>query len=205
MSSFTGRPETVTRLIELMAGFPADWALCGGWAADAWLGRQTRDHLDTDLVVFEEDQRSILEYFAGWELNGHDDGGPGDDSSQWQGRHLRVPGHIHARADGFDLDIQLNERSEGHWVFSREPRLTLPLTRCIVPSGWGLPSVGPEVVLYYKAIPPGWRGQQPELRPHDDVDLEAMLPNLEEGQRLWLRDAIAAVRPDHAWLVRLSN
>jgi hypothetical protein len=203
MSSLPRRPETVTRLIDLMSAFPADWALCGGWTVDAWLGRQTRDHLDIDLVVFEEEQRAVFEYFEGWQMLGHDDNVPGATEEQWDGRRLDLPAHMHVRKDDFDLDIQLNERSSGEWVFSRQPRITLPLTRCIGPSNWGLPVVGPEVILYYKAIPPGWRGEQRPPRAHDDADLEAMLPHLEPAQVAWLAEAIEAVRPGHRWLDRL--
>lgn len=205
MSSFDDRPKTVARLSELMTNFPADWALCGGWAVDAWLGRQTRDHLDIDLVVFQEEQHAVFEYFDGWQLLGHDDNVPGATEEQWDGHHLDLPSHIHARGDGFDLDIQINERTEDEWVFSREPRVILPLSRSIEQSSWGLSIAGPEVLIYYKALPPGWRSSKPPRRPHDEVDFEAMLPHLSDAQREWLRDAIALAEADHPWLPRLAR
>jgi hypothetical protein len=45
-----------------MSSFPAPWALCGGWAIDAWLGRQTREHGDVDVSVFLQDQRALFEH-----------------------------------------------------------------------------------------------------------------------------------------------
>ena len=45
-------PETLARVADLMSAFRPKWSLCGGWAADAWLGRQTRDHADIDIAVF---------------------------------------------------------------------------------------------------------------------------------------------------------
>ena len=53
---------------------PPPWALAGGWAVDAWLGRVTRDHLDVDIAVFANDHQALLEHFAGWQLIGHDEG-----------------------------------------------------------------------------------------------------------------------------------
>jgi hypothetical protein len=59
---------------ELMAAFDRPWVLCGGWAVDAWIGRQTREHVDVDLAVFHDDQLALRDYLAdGWLLNGHDE------------------------------------------------------------------------------------------------------------------------------------
>src|SRR3989304_1983826 len=65
-------PEPVVPVPELMSAFPAPWAPCGGWAIDAWLGRQTRDHADIDIAVFQDDQRAIFDHPAAWQLTGHD-------------------------------------------------------------------------------------------------------------------------------------
>src|SRR3990170_1215220 len=132
-------PEPVAPIAELMSAFRAPWALCGGWAVDAWLGQLTRDHADVDISVFADDQRALFDHLAGWQLVAHD---LNDTHQPWDGRHLDLPNHIQARLDaaqplpdrldapaqqGFSLDIQLNERSGGDWIFSREPRVTMPL------------------------------------------------------------------------------
>ncbi len=57
----------------------------------------------------------------------------------------------------------------------------------------GLPTVVPDVLLFFKAL---------ELRRRDRVDFSALLPLLSEGQRDWLREALARVgRP---WLPQLA-
>ena len=61
-------PAQVAQVAQLMASFPADWYLCGGWGVDAWLGRQTRDHHDIEVAIFTEDQPAVFEHIAGWGL-----------------------------------------------------------------------------------------------------------------------------------------
>lgn len=187
-----------------MSSFTPKWALCGGWAVDAWLGHETRDHHDVDVAVFEDDQRAIHHHMAGWELTGHDDAVADDSKDPWNGRHLFLPAHIHARAhDGFELEFHLNERLGSAWIFNRQPCVSMPLSRCVGKSTWRVPAVVPEVILYYKALPPGWRGTRPELRPHDHRDFSLLLPLLKATQREWIRHAITMVDPGHSWLSRL--
>ncbi|TMF97813.1 MAG: hypothetical protein E6I03_13425, partial [Chloroflexi bacterium] len=66
-------PEDVARIAELMSTYRAAWALAGGWAVDAWLGRLTRDHGDVDLAVFENDRQALFEHLAGWQLIAHEE------------------------------------------------------------------------------------------------------------------------------------
>jgi hypothetical protein len=187
-----------------MSSFPRPWALCGGWAVDSWLGYESRDHHDTDLAAFEADQLAVYEHMAAWQLIGHDDHVADDSEEIWNGRRLHLPAHIHARSqDGFELEFHLNEAFRGNWVFSHEPRVALPLHQCVEQSPWGVPAVVPEVILYYKALPPGWRGSRPQLRPHDESDCQMLLPHLDQTRRMWLRDAVACVDQSHPWLPRL--
>ena len=72
-------PKEVTRLTEVMASYSRPWALCGGWALDAWLGRITRSHGDVDLSVFDADHEHLFQHMDGWQLIAHHEGA--DDSS----------------------------------------------------------------------------------------------------------------------------
>lgn len=206
MQAIAPVPESLTRVASLMSTFRPAWSLCGGWSVDSWLGHQTRDHGDVDIVVYQDDQRALFDHLAGWRLVGHDDNVADDSSELWEGRQLDLPAHIHAHApDGFDLEFNLNERSGRDWVFSREPRITLPLSHCVQQSAWGLPTVVTEVILFYKAHPPAWRdAPRPALRRRDERDLLALRPHLTREQRSWLVEAISLVHPGHPWLARLS-
>mgnify|MGYP001244004491 CR=1 FL=1 len=204
-------PEPLARVADLMSTFRPWWALCGGWAVDAWIGRLTRDHADVDISVFQDDQRAIFEHLADWQLIAHDPEVDDETSEPWNGRRLALPAHIHARPPdarsslperleaptqaGFGLDIQLDERSGPDWVLSREPEVARSLNLGARPSGWGVPTAGPEVLLFYKSR---------DLRPQDESDFLALLPLLTEEQCTWLREAISLVHPGHPWLTQLS-
>ena len=200
-------PEPVAPIAKLMSAFRAPWALSGGWAIDAWLGHQTRDHGDVDISVFIQDQQALFDHLAGWQLVAH---GPNVDvntSELWDGRSLDFPGHIHGRLDaseavpdgvlkpeqGFTLDIQLGDRSGDDWILSRQPRISLPLGDGVQQSPWGLPTVVPEVLLFFKAR---------ELRQRDKLDFLALLPQLTREQRDWVRGAISLA--GHPWLPQLA-
>jgi len=184
-------PSPLAGLADLMAPFPGTWCLCGGWAVDAWLGRQTREHKDVDLAVFTDDLDAVRTYFARWELIAHDAADP-DNVQPWTGRQLVLPSHIHARTTkGDELDLQVNERSGASWVLNREPPIERPLEECIEKCAWGLPALVPEVILFFKSI---------ETRPQDETDFAALMPTLGKRSHRWLREAIGRVRPGHSWV-----
>ncbi len=217
-------PEPVAAVAELMAGFRPKWALCGGWAVDAWFGRQTREHQDVDIAVF--DQEALFEHLAGWQLIAHQETKPSEGADLWDGRPLVLPAHIHGRSpedggplperfdengsrvlfpeDGFWLDICLCERLGRDWVLNRDSRVALPLAECISRSGWGLPTVTPEALVFFKATL--YVGTKNHLRPIDEVDFAALLPLLPDEERAWLREAVSrGYVGEHPWMDRLAG
>ena len=200
-------PEPVAPIADLMSSFPAQWALCGGWAVDAWLGRSTREHADVDISVFVQDQQALFDHLTSWQLTAHGLNVEIDTHKLWDGQPLEFPGHIHARPDrgevlpdgdlmpeqGFILDLQLGDRSGDEWVLNAEPRIAIPMANAVRESPWGLPTVAPEVLLFFKSI---------ELRRRDKLDFARVLPHLTDEQREWLRDAVS--RLGHPWQAKLS-
>ncbi len=209
-------PEPVARVAGMMSAFRPSWCLCGGWAIDAWLGRQTRDHGDVDISVFHDDQRALFEHLAAWELIAHDARVPGNSTELWDGRLLVLPAHIHAGTDreavstwvsnpraklddAFKLEIVIDSRYRRRWIFRDQPRISRPLHGCIRQSSWGVPTATPEVLLFYKATAYFGTGLGDERR-QDQADFEALLPRLSRGQRTWLWQAISILHADHPWL-----
>ena len=194
-----------------MVGYGLDWYICGGWAVDLLLGRQTRDHGDVDIAVLEDDQQALHAHLDGWQLLGHDDAVADDCPDQWDGRWLKPPAHVHANIPtmaGTELDIQICPRRGDEWVLvtgSSEPAASLSLADCRGVARWAdLPVVSALVVLYFKALMPRWRMSPREaLRPQDEADLDSLLPTLDPAQRNWLRRMIAKNEPTHGWLAKL--
>lgn len=206
-----------------MSTFDRAWALCGGWAVDSWLGRVTREHGDIDITVFHDDQRALFEHLADWNLVAHDADEP-QAIAPWTGRALVLPAHIHAREpgaanaelvkrwvtppysqakDGRDFEFILNQSSGSEWVFADEPRIAVRVAECVRESPWGLPTLAPEGLAFFKAT--AYFGQKRLwARPHDVSDFEALTALLDSGQRGWLRDSITTLHPEHPWLPQLS-
>ncbi len=213
-------PAAVAYVRDLLLGFGRAWILCGGWAADAWLGRQTRDHWDVDIAVFHRDQHPIFEHFEGWALVGHDPNVPDDTTEPWNGRRLDLPAHVHVPALGsslatsttathtaFEFEFLLNEGSDHEWVLRRDLGIAVPRERAIRQSPWGLPTAAPEVVLFFKgggdmSTADIASGRKP-LRPRDEQDFFALLPTLTGEQRSWLAESLGKLRRDHPWLTHL--
>ncbi|MGH7621290.1 MAG: nucleotidyltransferase domain-containing protein, partial [Gemmatimonadaceae bacterium] len=204
-------PDAVARIAGAMRGFAPPWALCGGWAVDAWLRGITREHGDVDLSVFVQDQRALHEHLRGWQLLAHEPGwAPGTHDQWWDGEHrLSASTHIHARPpertgpmpkygiatdeDGFYVEFYLDDRVGDDWVLSRDAPIRVALRDAVRQSQWGVPAVSPEVLLFFKAR---------DLRRQDKLDFAALLPRLTDAQRGWLGEAIALV--GHPWLANLS-
>jgi hypothetical protein len=198
-------PEHISRLKDVMSGFSETWSLCGGWAVDALIGEETRRHDDIDILIFEDAQPAFFQHMQGWDMVAHDETVWDGTDERWNGRPLTLPAHVHIPAvfhyeesgaisskDGFAIDLQVNEATDGEWVITRN-EVTVPLDKAFYQSEWGLPTVVPEVLLLYKAI---------ERRRRDERDFQALLPRLNDTQRTWLHDAIARLR--HPWLAKLA-
>lgn len=209
-----------------MAGYPSTWALCGGWAIDAWLGRQTRDHGDIDITFFQGDERTLFDHLAGWHIVAHDAVDPGPTEAPWAGRDLTLPAHLHARppgaenlamlkawtlppyqhdeSDGLDFEFVLNVREGGHLVLNEEPPITAPLDAYIGQPGWGLPTVTPAFLLFWKATAYFFNPRFAKRNAMDEADFRALAPYLTSDRRDWLHEAIATLHPEHPLLSALG-
>jgi hypothetical protein len=206
-NTFFTVPEHVAQIVDAMAGYPAPWALGGGWAVDAWIGEVTREHGDVDVIVFGDDHRAVFEQLHGWQL-AHHQSLPDDGNELWRGQRIDPPDHLHGRVDhgeavpengalwateGWHLDVQFNERRGNEWILSPERGISIPIDAAFRESQWGIRMVAPEILLFYKAL---------DLRRRDKADFAALLPHLPPDRRAWLRDAISLV--GHPWLSRLE-
>ena len=166
-----------------LRGFPAPWWITAGWAIELYLGRRVREHKDVDVLVLRSDQLAIQEHFAGRDLRIAHEGR----FEPWPARErLELPRHNVWAEDG--LQFLLGEEDAGTWWYRRDPRVRLPVAELGLVTETGVPFVRPDVVLLFKSSAP---------EPHDQADLEAVLPALDAEARDLLRGWLPA---GHPWL-----
>ncbi len=54
----------LTATNEFMKNVHIPWAVCGGFAIDMFLGKDTRMHGDIDICVFEKDREKVCRYMV---------------------------------------------------------------------------------------------------------------------------------------------
>ncbi|HZQ36576.1 MAG TPA: amino acid transporter [Dehalococcoidia bacterium] len=193
------RPLGVAQVAALLGALPAPWWIAGGWALDLFLGRQTREHGDTDVLVLRRDQLTVQSALAGWDLHAADP--PGTLRPWLSGEWLNAPVHdiwCRPAADApWALQLMLAESEAGRWLFRREPSVGGPLEQLTCRTADGIPYLAPEVQLLYKATD--------APRAKDEADLAAVLPYLDPHHRQWLATALRRYRPQHPWLARLED
>ena len=190
----TDLPELIATVRQLMAPYTGTWALCGGWAVDAWLGRVTREHEDIDVAVFRDEQELIhRELGPTWQLVAHETKEAAHDVP-WDGHPLARWSHVHAgEAVEPERELHVSERGEGVWLLGHwslgDRTAALPQGRFALETGWGVPLMAPEAIAFYKSIG--------ERRRRDELDLVNLMEStLTDDQRAWLRDAVRLTSED---------
>lgn len=171
------------------------WAIAGGWAIDLFLGRVTRPHADVDIAVWRDEHQRLREALPGWQFSIADAG----QLRPWlPGTLIEPPLHeLHATsADAkSSVELLLNDRRDGAWLFRRNHDIRLDLADSIQIDG-PLPRLAPEIVLLYKSKAP---------RATDEADFRNALPRLSRIAREWLADSLVSVDAAHPWLTTLRE
>ena len=184
-------PESVAAIMD---GVGVWWAVAGGWAIDLWLGEQTRDHHDVEVVVKRCDQRVVhAALTTDWDLFALDP--PGGGWRPWRGAPIHAPAfQLQARSSSGEFDLFTEEIDETRWHFRRDSRITSGSEEVIVPSASGIPIVRPEIQLLYMAK---------STEPKNQRDFETARPHLTPEAALWLTNALQITLPGHHWIQQL--
>jgi len=194
-------PLPVDEAATLLSPAPFPWWIAGGWAIDLFLGRQTRVHGDTDVLIRREDQLSLQSLFLdrGWDLHKAQQG----KLTPWpRGESLSPPVHdIWCRPSPdrpWGLQIMLLETARDEWVFRRDPSIGGSIASLGAKTASGVPYLRPEIQLLYKA--------RPETAPKDQADFALVAPRLSIEARAWLLRALEKRFPaGHEWIVDLNS
>ena len=170
------------------------WAVAGGWAIDLWLGEQTRDHHDVEVVVRRCDQPVVHAALAGhFQLACLDP--PGGGWRPWAGVAIEQPAfQLQARSPALEFDIFTETVDDATWCFRRDVRIGRPTSEVTALTASGVPVVRPEIQLLYMATSTDAKNQH---------DFDVARPTLDRGARAWLGVALATTLPDHPWLRHL--
>jgi hypothetical protein len=190
---------TPARTAALLAGYPGDWWVVGGWAIEAFTG-VPREHEDIDVVVRRHDLAALRAHlrprFHLWSI---EEGAfrlldPVE-------ADVPVPDgffQIWVRRDAFSpwvADLQVHPGEPGTWLNRRLPSMVLPLDQATWVDPAGVRYQNPEGVLLSKAS---------HLRDKDQRDFDVTLPMLSPARRRWLRTLLLRTLPGHPWLAALG-
>lgn len=184
-------PGSVVAIMEQVGVW---WGVAGGWAIDLWLGEQTRDHHDVEVVVRRRDQRLVHAALAdGHELFALDP--PGTPWGHWSGVPIEAPAfQLQVRCSAAEFDIFTEDVDDVRWQFRRDRRVTRAASDILVHSAAGIPVVRPEIQLLYMAT---------SGDPKNELDFGVARPRLTTEAAQWLHDALEITLPGHRWAHQL--
>ena len=193
------QPEDIARFFSSLT---VPWWIAGGWALDLFLGVQTREHEDIDVLFLRRDQHEIRAQLQGWDVQeAHPELLPSSwPFQQWkQGTLLSASVHdiwcrSHENAP-WALQLMVIDTDRDQWISRRTAHIRGSLSTLGSVTKDGIPYLAPEIQLFYKA-----KG----LRAKDEEDFAKTLPALDRKRREWLAQSLALVHPGHAWLTKLT-
>jgi ribosomal protein S18 acetylase RimI-like enzyme len=173
--------------------------VAGGWALDLFLGRQTRPHVDTDIVIRRADQARIAEGFPGWEMfRTH---APG--LSLWDGsQYLDTTPNVWLR-EGRDrpwsMEIMFLDGEGDRWVYRRNKDINGRVEDLGLVNRDGIAYLRPEIQLLFK-------GGSSQRRQKDTDDFLAVLPHLSDSATEWLARSLEIQFPHgHDWIAQAKG
>ncbi len=194
-------PMSVEDAAELMSGVDVPWWIAGGWAIDLFLGRHTRAHGDTDILIRRDDQLAVQNHLADKGLQLY--------KTQQPGLKLWPHGEFIARPvddvwcrwtpDGpWVLQLMLLFTDGDHWVFKRDSTIRGSLEDLGRQTPAGIPYMCPHIQLLYKA--------KRDTLAKDQSDFDLAVPRLHPEEQSWLLSHLEKRLPDcHPWIEQLKD
>ena len=192
-------PLSVQEVADLLAGLSVPWWIAGGWAIDLFLGRQTRPHDDTDVLIRRDDQLEVQGYLSGWDL--HKTQQPGLKPwpiGEFQSRPFDDIWCRRTPESPWALQLMLLDTDGDRWVFKRDPSIQGHLETLGLYTSAGIPYMRPEIQLLYKA--------KPQTPRKDQSDFDLAVPRMtRKAQAQLLRHLEKTFPEGHPWMTRLRE
>jgi Aminoglycoside-2''-adenylyltransferase len=190
------RAWTPAEAAQELAAVAIPWCVVGGWAADLFVGEQTRDHEDLEIAILREHFPQVRQALNALVFHVVGDGEVRrlqDEAEPSRDKHQNWG--LDVAAEAWRVDVMLEPGDRETWVFRKDESIRAPRAFMVMRTTDGIPFLGPHGVLLYKAK---------SARTKDEADLSVCLPRMEENQRAWLATALETVHPGHPWLERIA-
>lgn len=204
---------------ELLQNHGFEYAFCGGWAIDLFLGTETRKHGDIDILAYWPERDTIIQYMQSLGFQVYEMLGGGrvhyitDICNQIKSKRNifcctpdceLVNLSTAEDTDIYFLDFKhtgltklnfieflFNDKDDTDLFYARNHAVREALTDAILYSG-SLPYLSPEMCLLYKSTDTEREGYQ--------SDYDNAMANMNGRQRCWLNDALVVMYPEgHKW------
>ena len=185
------RPVEVKKLLEHLT---IPWWIAGGWAIDIFIGKQTREHLDIDVLILRKDQFIIKEFLSEWLL--YKTNQPG--LALWNKKEFLEIGanSIWCKKNEHSpwlMEIMLMDSEDNEWFYRREPKIRGPLNQLGYKSKDNISYLAPEVQILFKA--------KRYSIVKNEQDFQNVIPLLSEQQKKWLINSLNIEFPNgHKWI-----
>lgn len=212
------RNQMMTDLRFLMEDAAFPWAVCGGYALDLFLDKDTRLHGDLDLCVFEAHRDDVVRYMRTLGWNVYEFRGQGkvrpltDHLSSDSGRNLMcftddcdLVAFYPCEEEGMlyhqffhtgikslcYLEFLFCAEKDDRYVFDAQKGLSRELSKAILMRAH-THCLAPEIALLYKASNADNSDYQ--------YDFEQTYPHLNDEQRMWFSNGLSVLYPNgHPW------
>ena len=192
-------PLSVEEIVEVFSGLTVPWWIAGGLAIDLFVGRRTRPHGDTDVLIRRDDQLEVQSYLSGWDLYKTQQPGLKPwPAGEFQAHPVDDIWCRRTEDSAWQLQLMLLDTDADQWVLKRDPTLRGPIDSLGRRTASGIPYLAPEIQLLYKA--------HSKTLEKDEADFQVAVPLMEDSACTWLLECLEKRFPDgHTWIEELKK
>ncbi len=215
--------ELITQTNDLLNNQGFEYAFCGGYAVDLFLGCESRPHGDIDILAYWKDRNKIIEYmwtqgYCVYEMLGE---GKAHHITDINNQFIKKRNIFCIKEDcdfirlteTTEQDVYIveiipaiqrklnfieflfNDRTDEQFLYARNHNIKRALNKSILYAD-NIPYLAPEICLLYKSTDTERKGYQ------QDYDLS--IQKMNNKQRKWLREALSELFPNgHKWIGEL--